>query len=188
MFASHVEGPASRALVRVIDDKKPCSFPGLRQAISMFLAFQFVRGPSTRHASVERFKAHTRKVLSVTSPEHVEAVMQRQGRSVTPEEAAKIVKFAHDGQYDIGVSSEANLHLSSALKNVLELVPFFKNRKWLVLDFKSPVLLTGDEPVALIREPQSPGEASGLLDAPEVVFPTDPWHALVLIRPDRAEN
>ena len=80
------------------------------------------------------------------------------------------------------------MHLSVALKAALELVPLFLERSWTVLDFATPVLLTGDEPLALVGESLSPGEALGAGDAPEVVFPTDPWHALVLHRRDQGRG
>jgi hypothetical protein len=47
------------------------------------------------------------------------------------------------------------------------------------------MLITGGEPIALIGTSLEPGEPLGLATAPEVVFPTDPRHAFVMVRPDR---
>ena len=185
MFASKIEGPAARAISRVIDEKRPCAFPGLRCAIANFLAFQFVRGPAARHAAVEFFKANARKIATMATAEVVQGVLGRQGEPISLAEAQELVEFAQGDQYRMEVSSEANVHLGVALKAALDLVPFFLKRSWTVLDFEIPALLTGDEPLALVGKSLSPGEAVGAADAPEIVFPTDPWHALVLHRPDQ---
>jgi hypothetical protein len=188
MLASHIEGPAARAVARVVDEGRSVSLPGLRGAISSYLAFQFVRGRAMRHAHVEFFKAQTRKISSLATPEMVKAELERQGEVITEQEAEDIVEFAQRGEYEIRVSSEANLHLGAALSTALDLIPFFARRKWILLEFESPVLITGDEPIALVGSSLSPGEPLGLYDAPEIVFPTDPRHALVMVRPDRSEH
>jgi hypothetical protein len=185
MFGTHVEGPAARALARVVEEKRPVSLPGLRGAISTFLAFQFVRGASVRRAQVEFFKAQARKMASLATPEMVQTELLRQGDRISYEEAEGIVSFAQGGKYEIEVSHQANLHLGSALNAALELIPLFANRKWILLEFGTPTLVTGDEPIALVGDSLSPGEALGVYNAPEIVFPTDPRHALVMVRPDR---
>jgi len=50
MLAGQVEAPAADAIRRMFDQGRPLVAPGPRAAISIFLAFQFVRGPGTRHA------------------------------------------------------------------------------------------------------------------------------------------
>jgi hypothetical protein len=183
MFASEIERPAARAIARVIDQKKPTSFPGLRGAIAAFLAFQFVRGPAARHAAVEFFKAGARKVTSMATPEIVQGVLARQGEPISLGDARDLLSLAQTDDR-MEVSSEANVHLSVALKTALKLIPIFLQRAWTILDFPATALLTGDEPLALVGESLAPGEALGATDAPEIVFPTDPRHALILIRPD----
>jgi hypothetical protein len=185
MFSSLVEGPASRALRRVVDEGKSMRLAGLRGAISTFMAFQFVRGMAARQAQVEFFKANARKVASLLTPSILQAELARQGEPVSDDEARDIVKFAQSGDYDVGVSSEAAAHLPAALKTALEIVPLLFNRSWVLLEFDLPMLLTGDEPVGLIGESLSPGEAMGVYHASEVVFPVDPRHALVLVRTDK---
>jgi hypothetical protein len=185
MFGTHIEGPAARAITRVVDAKRPMSFPGLRGAISTFLAFQFVRGPVTRHAHVEFFKAQARAIALRATPEMVQKELVRQGDPISYEEAEGIVSFAQTGKYEIEVSNHANLHLGAALKAALDLIPLFATRKWVLLEFETPALVTGDEPIALVGSSLSPGEPLGVYNAPEIVFPTDPRHALVKVRPDR---
>jgi hypothetical protein len=158
MFASHVEGPASRAIGRVVDQGKPVSMLGLRRAISTFLAFQYVRGAATRYAQVEFFKATTQKIATLATPDMIRAHFLRQGEMMTQEEAEDLVDFARHGDYRIGVSSEANLHLGMLLQTALELVPLFEKRRWILLNFPSAMLITSDEPIALVGRTHSPGE------------------------------
>lgn len=188
MFASKIEGPGARAIARVIDDRRPSILPGLRGPIAAFLAFQFVRGPAARQSAVEFFKASSLKVARMVTPEIVQEELSRQGEFISSDEANELVQFAQGDQYKMEVSSEANVHLGMALKAALNLVQLFLERSWTVLEFATPALLTGDEPVALVGSSLSPGEAVGAGDAQEVIFPTDPWHALVLHRPDQGRN
>jgi hypothetical protein len=185
MLAEKIEGPAARAPTRVVDQGKDWALPGLRGPISMFLAFQFVRGPGSRHAAVEFFKAQTQQLALLMTPEMVRDQLAKEGERPTDEEIDDLIAFARDtSQYKIGVTSESNLHLDHALKTALELVPLIENRNWRLLEFEKPLLLTGDEPVALVGKSLEPGEPLGLLRAREVVFATDPLHALVMVRPD----
>jgi hypothetical protein len=188
MFATYIEGPAKRAFDRVIDRKKPCAFPGLRFPIAAFLAFQFVRGPAARRASVELCRATARKVLTMFTPEMVLAALRREGKHISLAEAEAAVDFARNGTYRIEPSSDAAAHLGIALKAGLDLIPLFMERPWVVVEFATPALLTGDEPLGLIGRSGVPGEGLGIVDAQEIVFPTDPWHALILRKPDRGRR
>jgi hypothetical protein len=69
MFATHIEGPAKRAISRLVDEKRSCSLPGLRGPFATFLAFQYVRGPGFRFASVEFFKAIGQKTALLMTPD-----------------------------------------------------------------------------------------------------------------------
>ena len=48
MLGSQVEPGAARAITRLVDEGRSLSLPGLRRAVSTFLAFQYVRGPAMR--------------------------------------------------------------------------------------------------------------------------------------------
>lgn len=190
LFAKQIEGPAATAIRRVIDQNRPASFPALRQQISLFLAFQFVRGESTRDAITAMMIANYRKVVSLLTPE----MLRRQSREMgleaqTDEDIRELWEFAQSSEkYKVEVNDEAAAHLGFGLPIALELMPFFMKRHWSILEFDEPLLLTGDEPLALIGETLEPGEIGGVATAPQIVFATDPHHALVMIRPDLADR
>ena len=55
--AKTVEGPAARALRRIVDEGVFPPMAGLRKALCTFFAFQFVRGEGKRAALLERYEA-----------------------------------------------------------------------------------------------------------------------------------
>ncbi len=188
LFAKQIEAPAATAIRRVIDHNRPPSFPALRQHISLFLAFQIVRGESTRDAITSMMTANYRKVVSLLTPE----MLRRQSREMgigeqTDEEIRELWEFAQSSEkYKVEVNDETAAHLGLGLPIALELMPFLMKRHWSILEFDEPLLLTGDEPLALIGDTLEPGEIGGVERAPQIVFATDPHHALVMIRRDLA--
>lgn len=190
-LASHVEGPAARALRRVVDEGRFPPPPGLRDALSLFFAFQFLRGESMRRVLLADYEATAKKLGSLMTPEMARKhLSEEHGGEPSEEEVRDFVAFARNADgYRVGVSSEANLHLSGVLPIVLDLVPYFARRSWQLLTFDEPLLITGDEPVALIGRSARPGEeVLGVGTAREVAIPVDPRHAFVLARPDRSDS
>lgn len=190
MFAEHVEGPAAEALRRLVDQERPVAAPGPRAAIALLIATQYVRGERVRQAVVEFQKEVFRKAITTASPAAVRDVLRRQGQEISEKDAAGIVEFARGDEYEIDVEREANLHLSTVLPASLEIVPYLEQRSWQLLEFADPLILTSDEPVVLVgRDPTTPGDnPGGFAAAREIVFPTDPHHALVLLSPDQRKS
>jgi hypothetical protein len=126
------------------------------------------------------------QITLTMTPEILRAsIREHESREPTEQEVQELWEFGQDtSKYKIVIPDEAGAHLGQALPIALELVRFFRGRHWVVLEFDEPLLPTGDEPVALVGRSQSPGHAGGLADAPEIVFATDPRHALVMVRPD----
>ncbi len=189
--ANQVEPGAARALRRMVDEG---AFPpprGVRDALSRFLAFQFVRGASLRSALTEHYEVIAKKIGSLMTEEMARRhLLESDGVEPSDEDVRGLVEFAHDTDgYRVGVGSEANLHLGLMLKVALDLIPYFAKRSWQLLQFSAPLLVTGDEPVALVDRTATPGsEPLGLAGAQEIVFTADPAHALILVRPDRSKT
>jgi hypothetical protein len=134
---------------------------------------------------IEHAKASARKVVSLAPPSEFMRVARETGDEISEEEATATAEFARRGEYTLETDREANLHLLTVLKPALDLAAWFNARTWRLLEFDEPVLVTCDEPVALVGEdPYAPGNAGGLVRAPEVVFPIGARHALLMIRPD----
>ncbi|HZL17520.1 MAG TPA: DUF4238 domain-containing protein [Polyangia bacterium] len=185
MFATQVEGPAAAAFKRVFDDGYSLDAPGRRAAISLFLAFQCVRGPGTRRDLVQQHETAAKAIAEFATPESLRSHLEKRGETITDEQMADVAKYAHLGQYELMAERAAELHLDILVKHALEMVPFIARRTWVVLEFGAPLLLTSDEPVGYVgQDIDEPGDAQGVAGSPQLVFPIDPCRALLMIRPD----
>jgi hypothetical protein len=187
LLAKHVEAPAARALRRVVDEGMFPPMPGLRETLSIFLAFQFVRGPGMRAALLEEYEAFAKMGSSRATAEMVRRyVKQDDGSELPHDEVQELLRDLHDTEsWRIVPSSEANHHLGAVLPMVFDLVPYFEQRRWHLMSFPAPVLITGDEPIGLVGLSTSPGDgALGIKTASEIVIPVDPVHAFLLLPGD----
>ena len=184
-FANDVERHAAEAIRRIVDQQRALSFPRPRTYISRFLATQFLRGTSMREALRQQYIHLSRKSFELTTPEMIMSVMEAQGDSIGKVEAEDLARWARNPKnYQIQVDRLHNEHARLILEQSWEFVPYFRERSWQLLTFEEPTLVTGDEPIALVGETLIPGDSVGLGNAPAIVFPTDPRHALVLARRD----
>lgn len=189
LLSQHVEGPGARALERLIDKRLSLTFPRLRRDLSILLAFQFIRGESVRSTQSEFMKALIRQNNALVTPEMLQRFFREtEGVEYSEKEMRELAEFAHDPtRYEITIEHEDAMHVDLMLKHALQLVPFFQRRVWKVVEFGEPVLLTGDEPIALIGDAPESGVVGGLGLAKQIVFPLDPWRALVMLDPRTTE-
>jgi len=188
LLGTQIEGPAARALRRIVDEARFPPMPGLRQILSQFFSFQFVRGPAIRRTLLQQFKTTAVKIAHLMTPAMArQHLRETDGKDPTDQEVANFVAYALQTDVDqVAVDKEANLHLGTALGVVYDLLPYFARRRWQLLTFAEPLLVTGDEPIGLVGFSTRAGERpQGVGTAPELVISTDPMHALVLVRPDR---
>jgi hypothetical protein len=185
MFSTQVEGPAAAAFKRVFDEGYSLDAPGRRAAISLFLAFQCVRGPGSRRDIIHQHETTAKAIAGFATPESLRRHLEKRGETITDEQMADVAKYARLGQYELVAERAAELHLDILVKQALEMVPFIAGRTWIVLEFGAPLLLTSDEPVGYVgQDIDEPGDAQGVAGAAQLVFPIDPCRALLMLRPD----
>jgi hypothetical protein len=180
-----IESPGAASLGRIIDRRRSPTLPQLRRTVARLVAFQYLRGESSRFATVEQYKAMVQKVGKTLTPvmykRYLSAMM---GDEPSDAEVQELHDFAQDdSSYSIGVSSESLLHAQLAIHGSPVVAERLCSRVWEVVEFDEPLLITGDEPVALMNEFGDPGEALGVSLAPIVAFPTDPQHAILMHLP-----
>jgi len=184
LFARRVEAPAARALRRVVDEGRFPPMPGLRETLSIFFAFQFVRGPGVRAALLAHYDAFAKMRASGATPEMVRRYVKENddGSPLSDDDVQELLGTLHDtSSWRVVPNSEANHHLGIVLPMVLDLVPHFEERQWHLISFPSPMLVTGDEPIGLVGRAVSPGDdVLGIKTASEIVVPVDPMHAFLL--------
>jgi hypothetical protein len=108
------------------------------------------------------------------------------GSELSDDDVGELLRDLHNtASWHVVPSSEANHHLGTVLPMVFDLVPYFEERRWHLMSFPAPMLITGDEPMGLVGHSVSPGDgALGIKTASEIVIPVDPMHALLLVPGD----
>jgi hypothetical protein len=131
-FAEKIEPGAARALRRMVDEGHFPPPAGVREAFSLFLAFQFVRGAATRAALLNLYEAVAKKMGSLMTPEMArEQLRDSEGTDPSDEDVHGLVEFARDTDaYRVTMSHENNLHLDMAFRVACDFVPYFANRRW----------------------------------------------------------
>jgi hypothetical protein len=183
VLATDIEDPAAISIRRLVDQERPIVAPGIRRPIALFLALQRVRGRASREMLVQFAEKVARRIVEIAPASSYIEVAREHGEEMTQEEADELVAAAQD--YHPKLRYPAALHVSSLIKGAPQMAKLIDARVWRLYEFDAPLLVTCDEPVALIgKNPRVPGEALGYKNAREIVFPIDPWHALVLLHPD----
>lgn len=191
-FANVIEPMGKNSMRRIVDEGFFPPPPGRRVALSTYCAFQFIRGAAARHVIREHYEAVCKKIASTIGPEQAREILTRdleEGESApTENDVDDFIAWARDPDaYRVRASSEANLHVGGTLRNAMDLIPYFRERAWMLVTFDDDVLVTGDEPIALASLSGEPGEESlGLAGAEQVFFVTDPRHAIAMIHPKHA--
>lgn len=189
-FGDVVERTGARSLRRIFDAGMFPPPPGLRELLSMFFSFQFIRGEATRSTLLADYEATAKAVARLLTPEMAREHLRESREPDEPpeptdEEVADFIAFAHDTDgYRVTVDSPAALHLGGVIELGEELVPYFARREWKVLEFANDAIITGDEPIVLFgNTPIAGREALGVGVARRIVFPIDPRRALLMDRP-----
>jgi hypothetical protein len=185
-FANHVEDPARSAFKRVFDDGYSLEAPGRKAPLALFLAFQYVRGPLTRRTLVQHYQVTAEALQAFAGPEGIRKREQKTGIPITDENRSALAAYlSRLGDPDVVAKQAKVRHLDMLTEQAFNLVPFFDGRTWCLYEFGAPLLLTSDEPVALVgRNFREPGGPAGIANALQIVFPVDPTRALILARPD----
>jgi hypothetical protein len=186
-----LEAIAANDLAKLISGRSS-TLEAFRARLSFFMAVQFVRGRSPRRATVDFYKDLFMKTAQFATPEIIQAELKRQGQAVTLEEAIGIAAVGKDPTLTVEfqkigprqLPAESLVNAAEVFQQGEQLIPFFYERKWIISEFDAPLLLTSDEPVAIGVDTKDPHRPAGLANADSVVFPLDPRHALVMMRPD----
>lgn len=157
-FLSELEARAAAAMHRMdTRDGFPPS-PQDRESVSLFLAFQAVRGPNMR-ASLQQLVSHGSQMAIDGAESDIERDRLRRDLSALSEDFVQL------------------RHMQILVKTSREFAPFFSCRSWRIIDFERPCLLTSDVPMAPASREDGP---VGVANAEWLLFPLDPVRALVL--------
>jgi hypothetical protein len=189
---SLLEDAAAVDIEKLASNVRPSTMPAFRKRLSRFLAVQFIRGRRPREQMVQFFKELNLKMLQISTPEIFQAEAARRGETVTIEEARGIIDHARRPDFTFEIPKvgpkelpgESLIHAPDLFREGEQLIPFFFERGWTIVDFDGPLLLTSDEPVVITLDGRTPNHPAGVANAETILFPLDPRTALLLTRPD----
>jgi|GEM_PF-3363835 len=188
---SKLESIASVDIGKVLKGRST-TLPAFRTRLSFFMAVQLVRGRASRRAMIDFYKDIFLKTAQLSTPEIIQAQAERRGEPMTIEAAREVWAYAQNPLlkvefHKIGpkkLPADSLVNAADVFKQAEQLIRFFYMRKWVITDFRAPMLLTSDEPVAIGVDTRDPNHPAGLVNADSVMFPLDPQRALVMMRPD----
>lgn len=175
---SDVEMSAERALSRLT---RPAGFPPPfedRTALALFMAIQYVRSYAGSSA-VDEIADHTAAQIAAGPPRERVLEILREQHERDPTDAEVNAELAKARAVAAPIALEMRRRVDKTLRIRLvfsqtpEAAAILATRDWKLVRFRAPKLLTGDQPLAL--------NGGGLATAPEIYFPIDPLHALVLM-------
>jgi hypothetical protein len=190
-FASEVEAPAATALGFIDEAHRPPSLGSdERRALSRYVAFQMTRTPERRAQVL--FAEHVRSFLvgRELTKELMEEFLETEHLGVVPQpsEVQGAFDFAGHQLATIGVPSKEEamqilLDVASQMAAVLEL------RHWSLAVDRKRRFITADQPVALWHPPSERDayQGVGLMEAPQIRWPLDPGHCLLVSKTPRPE-
>lgn len=151
----------------------------------MFLAFQRVRGRSTRKRIeiLGDLWAHVWIPEGMTAGQAA-AWLRANGHDVTPQAIRDMVELSAD-MPNLEFVPDPNEHIRAMGGIALRIAEYLLPRPWWLVHYEAPALLTSDEPVVLhFGDGSRSGQRGGIANADEIWFPVDPSHLLILGRPD----
>lgn len=153
-----------------------------RECLALFMAIQSSRGRDTRDLQEEAMTEMTRMIARVVPREYIKATMTKNGQEPNAEEVDQQLSALRQASVTLDVVVHQNQHIKAMMRDTLNLLPYFINRRWTLVQSKSPCLLISDRPIVLVRkpDPERPHLGVGPANAELIFFPLDPHKALAL--------
>jgi hypothetical protein len=179
IFAA-VEGETDALLRGILSGGFPPQEPEARFRISMFIALQITRGWAFRRDLEELGNLSARHYVETqATPERVTSFLKERGLPHGDRHVQEFLQRALGPNGPRLVLPQARA-VQEMLRFAIEfLMPDIFSRRWRLLEFDEPRLLTSDEPVALWSPEGAP---AGVRNAPAIWLPLDRTHALGLVR------
>lgn len=179
-----IEGAANTATAEILNGTFPPSDTS-RMHLSLFMAVQFTRGWTFRKdLSAMVDLSWPLWLQSVTTPERVKAFLDKTGQRSRPQDVEAFVAKTTGPDGPRVVPRQGNYVSQMFQQSIETLLPSIFRRCWRLLDFGEPMLLTSDEPIAVL---QPTGTPVGPVLAPALWFPLDRSRALAMT-PDGTEG
>lgn len=169
---STVEDRAKPLLTKIDNGLWPLA-PEERAVFAAYLALQFMRGPDHRRQLHQAMNTVVRQ-LAATDPDELARLMSLRG-------APDGLGFLTEG---LDESQALDGHLSEMSTGLAEIAYLFVIRRWRLVRFDEPALITSDAPVTPMPDPMSEDDGPlGLENAYALLFPLNRRLGLQMFRP-----
>ena len=184
---AEIDNEGATALRRIEQGFWP-AFGAVRQALSMFIAFQLTRGPGFRMQMDHYAHDITSLMMKVqaTRPSSVKRKLrERLGREPTEAEFDEEVKLLRTFGERFKVSNNRQGHVRTmvGVHESGQIASILFRRAWSLETSTSLDFITSDDPVTLWNKNPLPWEGVGVMTADEVRFPLGPGSCLVMHHP-----
>jgi hypothetical protein len=176
---AQIEGESKQYFDEILGGAFPPA-PEARFRLSMYIAMQITRGWGFRRDLERMVQLSAPHYVELqATPERVRDALRRSGQPHSRADVENMIARLTGPGGPRPVLRKAH-YVQNMLRLALEsIMPLVFCRHWRLLDFGQPLLLTGDEPVAVLR-PE--GETTGIADSRAIWLPLDRQHALALTR------
>ncbi|WP_082450822.1 DUF4238 domain-containing protein [Microbacterium sp. Leaf203] len=175
---SKLEGQAAAVLKAVADGAWPLDGDD-REVLATFVTFQALRGPEQRQLMRDlQTDRVARETAAVAEMGAAAWFQDRFGLPIEEGQARRAWERA-TGHDEPPIRIDAQFHIEQIARLAEKALPYIALRRWKLIRFDEPALLTSDVPVSL----DNPGRAhgrSGLLTARTLAYPLSRQAALVL--------
>lgn len=175
---SKLEGQAAAVFNAVADGKWPLDADD-REVLVIFVTFQALRGPEQRQLmrdlQTDRVSRETAAVAEMGASAWFE---DRFGLPIEEDQARRVWERA-TGDDEPPIRIDAQFHIEQIARLAEKALPYIALRRWKLIRFDEPALLTSDVPVSLDNPGREHGR-SGLLTARTLAYPLSRDAALVL--------
>ncbi len=184
---AEIDGEGATALRRIEQGFWP-AFGEVREALSMFIAFQLTRGPGFR-AQMDHYTHEITSLMmkvQATRPDSVRRKLhERLGREPTKEEFNEEVKLLRTFGERFKVSNNRQGHVRTmvGVHESGQIASILFRRAWSLESTTSLDFITSDDPVTLWNKNPLPWEGVGVMTADEVRFPLGTGSCLVMHHP-----
>lgn len=178
LFAAH-EGVAADTVREIVS--AGVISPDQRRVLASYIALQELRTPQTRDSIGDMASWSGSLLAQIEIRKRIDS-----GEFATDEDRSRAeaaIESLAQGKVTVRPTDESLVGLSlSALEKVT--TELLGNWAWSLVLLSKPMLLTSDQPVAMLGEPEldSPGTSVGVGNALEIWLPLDPRHAVVASR------
>lgn len=178
---SKIEGPASAVHKSVVkDDHWPLTAEE-KSNFSAWVALQYLRSEGVRSQGLEMEALIIRLMVGTSGKAALRNHIEKAERQPISEARLDFEWSELTRKGGPRLKPEATGHLQTVTEFLDPTAAMLQSRQWILVEFHRKALVTGDHPVALQRDPESPPNSGiGLATAAAWVLPLSRRHALII--------